>query len=178
MSTTLDGNRTQAFAEQALAMVNGGCLSLRLSVGHRTGLFDTLATLERATSDRIAAAAGLNERYVREWLGAMVTGRIVEFDPAAQTYWLPREHAASLTRAAGPDNLAEMAQLVAMFGQVENAIGKGARAAGGSRVQINRRGARRGRSAERLLRLPAVTGRDISACTRPCPRQSCTTHAP
>lgn len=122
MTTIPDSTRTQAFAEQALGIVNGGCLSLMLSVGHRTGLFDALATLEPATSDRIAAAAGLNERYVREWLGAMVTGRIVEYDPAAHTYWLPREHAPSLTRAAGPDNLAELAQLVSMLGQVESAI--------------------------------------------------------
>jgi Rv2258c-like winged HTH domain/Methyltransferase domain len=122
MTTVLDRTRTQAFAEQALGIVNSGCLSLLLSVGHRTGLLDTLAALEPATSDQIAAAAGLNERYVREWLGAMVTGRIVEYDPATQTYWLPREHAAALTRAAGPDNLAELAQVVAMLGQVESAI--------------------------------------------------------
>jgi SAM-dependent methyltransferase len=122
MSTVLDTTRTQTFAEQALGIVNGGFLSLMLSLGHRTGLLDTLATLEPATSDRIAAAAALNERYVREWLGAMVTGRIVEYDPATRTYWLPREHAASLTRAAGPDNLAELAQIVAMLGQVESAV--------------------------------------------------------
>jgi SAM-dependent methyltransferase len=122
MSTEPDTTHTQSFAERALGIVNGGCLSLMLSVGHRTGLFDTLATLEPARSDRIATAAGLDERYVREWLGAMVTGRIVEYDPSTQTYWLPREHAAALTRAAGPDNLAELAQIVAMLGQVESAI--------------------------------------------------------
>ena len=32
----------------------------------------------------IAEAAGLNERYVREWLGAMVTGGIVEYDAGDQ----------------------------------------------------------------------------------------------
>jgi SAM-dependent methyltransferase len=125
MSTTPavpETTRAQAFAEQALGIVNGGCLALMLSVGHRTGLFDTLATLPPSTSVEIAAAAGLHERYVREWLGAMVTGRIVEYDPAARTYWLPREHAASLTRAAGPDNLAELAQAVSLLAQVENAI--------------------------------------------------------
>ena len=131
MSTVLDTTRTQAFAEQSLGIVNGGCLSLMLSVGHRTGLLDTLATLEPATSDRIAAATGLNERYVREWLGAMVTGRIIEYDPATRTYWLPREHAASLTRAAGPDNLAELAQVVAVLGQVESAIVDAFRKGGG-----------------------------------------------
>jgi len=119
---SVDSTRVQAFAERALAIVNGGLLSLMLSVGHRTGLFDTLATLPPSTSEQIAAAAGLNERYVREWLGAMVMGRIMEYDPAARAYWLPREHAAALTRAAGPDNLAEFAQYVSLLGQVETAI--------------------------------------------------------
>jgi SAM-dependent methyltransferase len=122
MSTVLDATRSQAFAEQALGMVNGGFLSLMLSVGHRTGLFDTLAGLPPSTSDGIAAAAGLNERYVREWLGALAAGRIVEYDPVARTYWLPCEHAAALTRAAGPDNLAELAQIVSLLAQVETAI--------------------------------------------------------
>jgi 2-polyprenyl-3-methyl-5-hydroxy-6-metoxy-1,4-benzoquinol methylase len=131
MTTTLDQTRTQAFAEQALGIVNSGFLSLMLSVGHRTGLFDTLATLQPSTSAEIAQAAGLNERYVREWLGAMVTGRIVEYDAAARTYWLPREHAASLTRAAGPDNLAEFTQAVAVLGQVETPIVDAFRNGGG-----------------------------------------------
>jgi SAM-dependent methyltransferase len=122
MSTVLDTDRTQAFAGQALAIVNGGFLSLMLSIGHRTGLFDTLATMTPSTSEQIATAAGLSERYVREWLGAMVTGRIMDYDPANRTYWLPREHAAVLTRAAGPDNLAELAQVVSLLGNVESAM--------------------------------------------------------
>lgn len=122
MNAALDPTRSQAFGERMLGLVNDGFLSLMLSVGHRTKLFDTLATLPPATSIRIAEAAGLHERYVREWLGAMVTGRIVEYDPVNRTYRLPPEHAAALTRAAGPDNLAELAQLVSLLGQVETAI--------------------------------------------------------
>ena len=45
ITTVLDGTRTQAFAEQALDIVNGGYLSLMLSVGHRTGLFDAITDL-------------------------------------------------------------------------------------------------------------------------------------
>jgi 2-polyprenyl-3-methyl-5-hydroxy-6-metoxy-1,4-benzoquinol methylase len=131
VSTALDSTRTQAFAEQALGIVNGGFLSLMLSIGHRTGLFDTLATLPPSTSDEIAVAAGLNERYVREWLGAMVTGRVMEYDASNKTYSLPREHAAALTRAAGPDNLAELAQLVSLLGNVESSIVNVFRAGGG-----------------------------------------------
>ena len=112
----------QAFAERALGIVNGGFLSLMLSIGHRTGLFDTLASLPPSTSQEIAAAARLNERYVREWLGAMVTGGVMEYEAASRTYHLPPAHAAALTRAAGPDNVGELAKLVSLLGNVETAI--------------------------------------------------------
>jgi len=48
-----------------------GALSYDLS-GHRLGLFDAMADMPAAGSEAIAARCGLNERYVREWLGAMV----------------------------------------------------------------------------------------------------------
>jgi SAM-dependent methyltransferase len=131
MTTTLDTARTEAFAAQALGIVNGGFLSLMLSLGHQTRLFDVMAGLPSATSEEIAAAAGLHERYVREWLGGMVVGRIVEYDAGARTYRLPPEHAASLTRAAGPDNIAEMAQFVALLGRVESAMAEIFRTGGG-----------------------------------------------
>ena len=54
---------------------------LMAAVGHRVGLFDAMRELPPSTSDEIARHSGLNERYVREWLGAMVTGRVVEVDP-------------------------------------------------------------------------------------------------
>ena len=55
-------------------------LGLMISIGHRTGLFDTLADAPPLTSQELATRAGLNERYVREWLGAMATGRILGYD--------------------------------------------------------------------------------------------------
>lgn len=64
-------------------------------MGHRTGLFDAMATLLLSTSEEIAYAADLNERYVREWPGAMVVGRVVEHDPEKETYHLPLEYALS-----------------------------------------------------------------------------------
>ena len=48
----------------------------------------------------------------REWLAAMTTGRIVDHDGATGSFSLPAGHAASLTRAAGPDNLAISTQYV------------------------------------------------------------------
>jgi len=92
------------------------------SIGHRTQLFDTMAQLPPATSSQIAAAAGLNERYVREWLGAMVTGRIVDYDPSNYTYSLPAEHAAFVTRATSTDNMAVFTQFIPVLGSVEEQI--------------------------------------------------------
>jgi 2-polyprenyl-3-methyl-5-hydroxy-6-metoxy-1,4-benzoquinol methylase len=59
---------------------------------------------------------------VREWLAAMVVGRIVEHNPEDETYYLPQEHAAFLTRAASPDNIAVTAQLIPLMGSVEDDI--------------------------------------------------------
>lgn len=122
MSETLNQAKAEAFADQMMNVINGGFIALMTSVGHRTGLFDTLSELPPTTSERIAAASGLNERYVREWLGAMVTGRIVEFDPESDSYSLPREHAALLTRAASPNNLAATTQFLPLLGAVEDRI--------------------------------------------------------
>lgn len=118
----MDVAKQAEFEERFVDTLNAGAMSLMVSVGHRTGLFDAMAGMPPATSDGIAQAAGLNERYVREWLGAMVTGRIVENDPDTGHYSLPPEHAACLTRAATPNNLAVFAQYISVLGAVEDDI--------------------------------------------------------
>jgi len=118
----LDQERAEAFAERMLDMLNSGALSLMTSIGHRTGLFDTMSEIAPSTSAQIAQAAGLNERYVREWLGAMLTGGVVECDAEGRHFWLPPEHAAWLTRNATPDNIAVFAQYIPLLGAVEDQI--------------------------------------------------------
>ncbi len=118
----LDIAKAEAFAERMTNMLNDGFLVLMTSIGHQTGLFDSLHEQPPATSGEIAGTAGLDERYVREWLGAMVTGGIVDYDSEGRTYHLPPEHAASLTREAGTDNLATMMQFVGLMGTVEPRI--------------------------------------------------------
>jgi ubiquinone/menaquinone biosynthesis C-methylase UbiE len=121
-TTTFDTAAAEAFGERMMDTLNAGALSLMISIGHRTGLFDTLAGLDPATSPEIAAQAGLDERYVREWLGAMVTARVVEVDAESGRYRLPPEHAASLTRAARPGNMAATCQWIPVLGSVESRI--------------------------------------------------------
>lgn len=118
----IDQARAEAFAERMLGTINEAAVALMTSIGHRVGLFDAMAGLAPSTSTEIASAAGLNERYVREWLGAMVTGGIVEYDPEDHAYSLPAEHAAWLTRAASPDNIAVTAQWIPLLASVEDEV--------------------------------------------------------
>lgn len=122
---------TKQFLKRMVQVVDDASVAILASIGHRTGLFETMADLPPATSVEIAKAAGLNERYVREWLGGMVTGRIVDYDPATSMYLLPRHRAAVLTRAAGSRNLAATAMFVPMLGEVEDRILECFRTGGG-----------------------------------------------
>lgn len=120
--SSVESNKAEAFAARMLGALNDGALCLMASLGHRTRLFDAMRDQDAQTSAEIAARAGLNERYVREWLGAMVTSRVVEVDAESVRYRLPPEHAAYLTRAAGADNLAVFAQYIPLLANVEDDI--------------------------------------------------------
>jgi 2-polyprenyl-3-methyl-5-hydroxy-6-metoxy-1,4-benzoquinol methylase len=120
--TPFDPQRAEAFGQKLLDMLNAGAVSLMVSIGHRTRLFDVMADLAPSTSREIAAAAALDERYVREWLGAMTVAGIVHCDVSSTRYHLPAEHAASLCRSAPEANLSIYAQYVGVMGSVENDV--------------------------------------------------------
>jgi len=122
MTIKFNQGKAEAFADRLVNALNEGSLCLMTSIGHRTGLFDTLVALPPSNSDTIAERANLNERYVREWLGAMTTSGVVEHNQDDQTYSLPKEHASFLTRAATPENIAVFAQYIPLLGTVEDDI--------------------------------------------------------
>jgi len=123
-NVTINEAKSGEFAERMMTILNHGALNLMISIGYRTGLFDVMSKLEPSTSEEIAEASGLDERYVREWLGAMVTGEIIDYDAENKTYSLPMEHAAWLTREAVPNNIAVTAQWMSILGSVESKIVK------------------------------------------------------
>ena len=131
LAPTTSVDPAEAFADRMLGVLNDSALALLLSVGHQVGLLDTLAALPASTSQQVADAAGLDERYVREWLNGATMGRVVEHDPATATYSLPAEHAACLTAAAGPGNLARMMQLIPLLAEVEPGVVSCFRTGGG-----------------------------------------------
>ncbi len=127
----LNKAKQEEFAGRMVQVLIDSCLGLMAGLGHESGLFDVMANLEPSTCEQIARAAGLDQRYVREWLGAMVIGGVVDYEPEHQTYTLPPGPAAPLTRAAGPDNLARIAQDLSMLAEVEQQVLEAFRTGGG-----------------------------------------------
>lgn len=121
LDSTFNQKKAEAFADGMLDTFNKSAIALALSIGSRCGLFEVMANLPDSTSAQIAEAANLNERYVREWLGTMVTGRVVNYYPESRTYQLPAEHAAFLTDD-GEYNFATGMQFVPVLAQVEDEL--------------------------------------------------------
>ena len=121
MKPSVDATKAAAFQQRMIDVLNSSFLGLAISVGHHVGLFDVMAGGNWATSAEIARTGDLHERYVREWLGAMVVGRIVEYDGAGK-YRLPPEHSVAITREAGLANMASRMCFIGYLGQVEEDV--------------------------------------------------------
>lgn len=114
----LDLAAVEAFAGQLAGSFVASVTTSMVHLGYRLGLFEA-ATLGPATSGELAERTGLQERYVREWLGSVTVAGIFTYDPTTGTYELPAAHAAVLT-GDGASNLAPTAGLpVFLAGFVE-----------------------------------------------------------
>jgi SAM-dependent methyltransferase len=113
MTVTIDEQRVQQCAERVVGAYVDSMLVLMIDLADRTGLLDSLAK-GPGTSQEVASRAGLNERYVRECLGALVTGGLVDYDPGGQIYTLPAEHALCLT-GDGSMNVAPVSRMATLL---------------------------------------------------------------
>lgn len=129
MEQTPDRKRVQEFARKLFGHYTSGILTMMVDIGHKTGLFEAAAK-GAGTSQQIADRAGLNERYVREWLSAMATGGIMEYDSSSRTFLLPPEHAVCLTGTSSR-NLAAGSQGLAMLAKRLPSVAECFRSGGG-----------------------------------------------
>jgi len=97
------------FSDKIVQILNHGALNLALGLGYSHGIFDVMDDMGKPVIlQALADAASLDSRYLKEWLGIMVTGEIIIMDVNDQgdeTYYLPPDHADVLTRRAGNSNL-------------------------------------------------------------------------
>ena len=111
----------EAFAERFVNALNEGAMLQLVSLGHRSGLLDAMSDGEPVSSGELAAKAGLDERYVREWLGGLSVAGVVQHDPVAMTYYLPQAYA-ELMSSRGEVNLAVFSQYLPLLGTVEDDV--------------------------------------------------------
>ena len=92
----MDKDRIKSFAEKVNQDAAGAMTSGMAYVGTRTGLFRTMAGKGAMTADAVARAAGLQPRYVEEWLKGMTAAGYLEHTPGAgaapPSFRLPDEH--------------------------------------------------------------------------------------
>ena len=93
-SATVDHARQEAFVGKLLEQFSGTMSVLLASLGDRLGLFKDLATRGPATSAELAKRTGLNERYLREWLGGLAAAGYLTYDSGSRRFTLPAEHEA------------------------------------------------------------------------------------
>src|SRR5262249_44717708 len=101
-NATVDPARQEAFAGKLFEQFCGTMSVLLASLGDRFGLFQDLAANGPTTSAELAKRTGLNERYLREWLGGLAAAGYLTYDTASQRFTLPAEHAAALAQESGP----------------------------------------------------------------------------
>ena len=71
-------------------------------IGDRLGLFKAMAGAGPMRSPNLAARTQLNERYVREWLRAMVAAEYIEYDAVTDMYRMSEEQAFVLANEDSP----------------------------------------------------------------------------
>ena len=107
------------YSNRLVDILNHGALNLAMGIGYRCGLFEAMDVLGSPQPvSAIANSAGLSERYVKEWLGVMVTGGLVDLEQGADgenRFALPRELGDLVTRRAGNSNLGVYTQEIPLL---------------------------------------------------------------
>jgi SAM-dependent methyltransferase len=110
---------SEDFSSRMVDVLNASALNVAIGMGSKTGLFEALDDAASAQSpltvEELANASKLNHRVVREWLGVVVSGNIVEVQVqeldndggggGEERFWLPSHRAPALCRRGGGSNL-------------------------------------------------------------------------
>jgi 2-polyprenyl-3-methyl-5-hydroxy-6-metoxy-1,4-benzoquinol methylase len=95
---------TDAFERRLGTIMSNGLLCLNMAIGNRLRLFDELEKGSKENgknSTMLAEALGLKERYVREWLGAVAVGQLVDKSDKEGQFYLSQEKAKHLSFKSG-----------------------------------------------------------------------------
>jgi SAM-dependent methyltransferase len=125
----MDKAKRERFVKQVMDYVTGASLTGMIYIGDRVGLFKALAGAGPLSVTETARKAGLQERYVREWLSAMAAAGVVTYDADSERFTFPEEHAAILADENSPSFLGGFFQtapaMLTVAPRVADAFAKG-----------------------------------------------------
>ena len=119
MATTVAASTTAPNHDQALQFVFKvvGDLAAAMNtpliyIGDRLGIFKAMADGKPVNSEELAQKTGLTERYLREWMKAMIAAEYLSYDPDTGRASLSQEHALVLAKDGSPVFLMGAAQMI------------------------------------------------------------------
>jgi len=98
----VDDAKLHEFIGQMLSDLGGAASVALVRIGDALGLYKTLHERGPMTVAEFAAAAGVNQRYLREWLSHQAASNYVSYEPATQKFTLPPEQAMVLAIEDSP----------------------------------------------------------------------------
>jgi 2-polyprenyl-3-methyl-5-hydroxy-6-metoxy-1,4-benzoquinol methylase len=109
MRTEVDFELLGQTVQDLYKMKQGEVMSAIVHLGMRLGLFEALAAADGSTSESLAEATGLHERWVREWLAAVAAAELAEHEdgrfnltPEAKAVLCDPDHPAAVGGVFGP----------------------------------------------------------------------------
>jgi 2-polyprenyl-3-methyl-5-hydroxy-6-metoxy-1,4-benzoquinol methylase len=116
----VDEAKLHQFVGQMLSDLGGAASVALVRMGDALRLYKTLHAQGPMTVGELAAAAGVNERYLREWASHQAASNYLSYDAATQKFALPEEQAMVFAVDDSPVNmLGAFDAIVAFLGNQE-----------------------------------------------------------
>ncbi|MDG1989226.1 MAG: hypothetical protein P8J19_03955, partial [Acidimicrobiales bacterium] len=97
----VDGDLLKQYTMTTWGYKQGELVSLMIHLGVRLGLYEALDGAGPVTAGDLAAATGLHERWLREWLRSQAAAQLMVSDEG-ETFELQAEAAMVLARKGTP----------------------------------------------------------------------------
>src|SRR4051794_31893712 len=101
----MDEAKLNQFIGQILSDLGGAASVALVRMGDALGLYKTLHQHGPMTVTELAAEAGVNERYLREWVSHQAASNYLSYDRATQKFALPEEQAMVFAIDDSPVNM-------------------------------------------------------------------------
>jgi 2-polyprenyl-3-methyl-5-hydroxy-6-metoxy-1,4-benzoquinol methylase len=107
-----DLNQALQFAFKVVGDLASAMNTPLIYIGDRLGIFKAMADGKPVTSEELAQKTGLTERYIREWMKAMIAAEYLTYNSETRRASLSQEHALVLAQEGSPVFVMGVAQMI------------------------------------------------------------------